>query len=404
MITRLKLDSVGIPWLLSLAIAIVLMSTDIYAPCLPAMVQAFTACEADLQLTVSLNSIGYCVMSLLAGPISDAHGRRRIILLSLLGFMIATLGCATAPNLTILILWRLLQGFAGAAVPIVGVAVLADVLKGARFASMMAYMGIVITLSFAVAPIIGGYIGAHLGWRATFYFIASVASCIGLLIYVCVPETLAHKTKFSPQKMFVTYKTMLNDRIFILCGLASGLILGGFVSYIVSSSYLYIGEWGLHQVSFGLLTGIGMTTNALAHLVVGRLIAKFGPLNVIKAGAVFISLGSATMAVMTVLDVRTPTLLLIPVLLYNISIGFTLPPTFTIAFERFWHATGSASSLLASLRMLIMAVCIYASGQLYNKALVSISSIFIACGFLTFGCAAWIIFLTKRAKTEEAPA
>lgn len=385
-----------IPWLLALGISVVLMSTDIYAPSLPEMVWEFAASEADLQWTLSINSFGYCVASPFVGPLSDSYGRKPIMLVSLLCFVVASLGCAVAPTLFSFDIWRFAQGMFSAAIPIVCIAVLADMLQGRRFGTMMAYMGIVITLSFAIGPIIGGFIGEYYGWRYLFYGVAGAGLMIFALYYFLLPETLKEKTPFSLKGMYYTYKSMIKDPIFLLYGMITSLMLAGFFAYITSSSYLYIDQFGLSKIQFGVVTGIGMVTNAFAHLVVGRLIANFGAKKVLRAGISFITTSAITMAWMTFLDVKSAYILLAPVLLYNMALGFTFPPTSSIALERFRHATGAASAFLAAFRMIFLGSGSYFAGKAYDGTLASISSLMILFASLTVVSYLWVSILSHK--------
>ncbi len=388
--------STYIPWLLAFGISVVLMSTDIYAPSLPEMVLEFAAAEADLQWTLSVNSFGYCLASPFVGPLSDSYGRKPVMLISLLCFMAASLGCAMAPSLFAFDVWRFAQGMFSAAVPIVCIAVLADMLQGRRFGSMMAYMGIVITLSFAVGPIIGGFVGEYYGWRLLFYGVAIAGLLIFTLYYFLLPETLQRKTPFSLGGICQTYASMFKDPIFLLYGMITSLMLAGFFAYITSSSYLYIDQFGLSKVQFGVVTGIGMVTNALAHLVVGRLIANFGARKVLRAGISFVTTSGVTMAWMTFLEVRSAYILLAPVLLYNMALGFTFPPTSSVALERFRHATGAASAFLSAFRMVFLGSGSYFAGKAYNGTLSSISSLMILFAGLTVICYLWVSILQHK--------
>ena len=388
-----------IPWLISIGIAIILMSTDIYAPSLPAMVNEFSASEADLQWTLSVNSFGYCLASPLVGPLSDSYGRKPIILTSLLLFAAASLGCAMAPTLFAFDCWRFVQGAFSAAIPIVTLAILADILQGRRFASMMAYMGIVITLSFAIGPIIGGFVGEYYGWRVLFYGVMVAALGIFILYHFLLPETLKSKTRFSLGGIAKTYGSMFKDPIFLFYGMITAFMLAGFFAYITSSSYLYIDQFGLSKIQFGLVTGIGMVTNAAAHLVVGQLTERFGARKILRIGISFLATSAVTMAWMTFINVDSAYTLLVPILLYNLALGFTFPPTSAMAFERFRHATGAASAFLGSFRMIFLGTGSYIAGTAYNGTLASISGLLILFASLTVICYLWVSILRKK---EEA--
>lgn len=379
-----------IPWLLSCGIAFVLVSTDIYAPSLPAMVEQFMATEADLQWTFAINSFGYCLASPFVGPLSDALGRRKIILVSVLTFIFSSFGCATAPDLDTFNLYRLLQGAGSAAIPIISIAVLSDVLKGREFGAMMAYVGIVITLSFALGPLIGGFVGEYYGWRVLFYGCSGAGVLISIMFFLFLPETLKKRSQLRIKSVIDIYKQMITRKQFMLYGMLTSFMLTGFFAYITSSSYLYINEFGLSRPEFGVLTSIGMIANAAAHLVVGRLTLKYGERKLLRCGIGLVVTAAVIMAVMTFIDVKSPYTLLWPVVLYNLALGFTFPPAMSMAISQFPENSGSASAFLGTFRMILLGAGSWLSGYFYNGTLASISSLLILFAGLVVASFLWV--------------
>jgi DHA1 family bicyclomycin/chloramphenicol resistance-like MFS transporter len=390
-----------LPWILSLGMAAVLMSADIYAPCLPGMVQEFKTIEASLQWTLSINAIGNSLASPFVGPLADTYGRKRVISISILLYIFASIGCGLAPTISALQHWRLAQGLFAAALPIASSAMIADVFSGRKFGSIMAYMGILITASFAFAPMIGGWAGEQYSWRVLFFGLAGTASLF-LIVFQFFPETVKKKTPFSPKNVLKTYGAMFQDKVFVLLGLMTAFSLAGFFAYITASSYLYIDQFGLSQSEFGFVTALGMATNAFAHLIVGNLIARFGNYKVLRIGIFLVSISALLMSVMTFYDVRSPYLLLVPVLFYNASLGFVFPPSSTIALERYPHCTGAASAFLGTIRMTFLGAGALAAGFTYNGSLSSISSLLILFAGLVVIAFIWVSLFIKQYDPPKA--
>lgn len=387
-----------LPWLLAFGIAVILMSTDMYAPAMPAMRLEFHASEADILRTITINSLGYCAVSLFLGPLSDAIGRRSILVWSVLGFTICCFGCVSTTSLDVLYVMRFLQGLFGSALPIAGIAMLADRYHGRKLGSLMAYIGIVITLSFAVAPIIGGFISDSYGWRTIFLILGILSAIVFVLFYFRLPETVKQKTAFNGRFMLEDYKLMLSDRPFILLGLVTAFSLAGFFAYVTSSSYLYIEQFHVSSQLFGILTGIGMTTNALSHMVVGRLVSSIGNYRVLKLGMAFQGTAAVLMGLLTSFGVTDVFVLLVPVMFFNASLGFTFPPATTIALERFPKAAGTAASLMGTTRMGMIAFSAWLSGVFYDGTLISISSIMILFACLVIICFLWVSIMLRRSQ------
>ena len=384
-----------LPWILSFGMATVLMSADIYAPCLPGMVQEFNTYEANLQWTLSINAIGYCIASPFVGPLADTYGRKRVISVTILFYIFASIGCGLASTITALQNWRFAQGLFAAALPIASSAMIADVFSGRKFGSIMAYMGILITASFALAPMIGGWAGEHYSWRVLFFGLASAAA-IFLILFQFFAETVKQKIPFSPKNIIKTYGSMFQDKIFLLLGLMTAFSLAGFFAYITASSYLYIDQFGLSQSEFGFVTALGMATNAFAHLIVGNLIARFGNYKVLRVGIFLVSTSALLMSLMTFYDIRSPYMLLAPVLFYNASLGFVFPPSSTIALERYPHCTGAASAFLGTIRMAFLGAGALVAGLTYNGKLASISSLLIMFAGLVVIAFIWVSLFIKQ--------
>lgn len=385
-----------IPWLLAAGIAVVLVATDIYAPSLPEMVKHFAATEADLQWTLSINSFGFCIASPFVGPISDALGRRMILIISSLVFVVASLGCGMAPTLELFDFWRFVQGAGSAALPIVSVAVISDILKGRAFGSMMAYIGIVITLSFALGPLIGGMVAEQYGWRVLFYGCAGAGMIMCTLYMTTLPETLKAKSPLRVSSVLSTYGLMFRNRRFMLYGFITSFMLAGFFAYITSSSYLYINEFGLTRPVFGMLTSIGMIANACAHLFVGKLTLVFGERKILRAGIAFVISAVVIMSWMTFVDIRSPYVLLLPVVLYNCALGFTFPSAMTLALAQFPHNTGAASAFLGTFRMILLGCGSYLGGYFYDGTLASISSLMVLFAGFVVACFLWVSALNAK--------
>jgi len=370
-----------IPWLVALGISVVLMSMNIFTSSLPTMLVELSTSESELQWTLSIHSLGCCLASLLVGPLSDHYGRKIITLLSLVLFSVSSLGCAISPTLFALDCWRLIQGVSTAAIPIVGLAILSDLFHGRRFAAIFAYIGVVVALSFLVTHLVGGYVGEHYGWRVLFYAMF-VSGVILLFLYkTFLPETM--NNPLSIRCAANNYKKMFKDHIFLLYCVMVSAMLAGFYAYIGASSYLYIEQFALSKVEFGMITSFGMVANVLAYLIVGSLTKWAGPRKILLIGIYILAAASTALGWLTFLGTGSAYVLLFPMLLYNLAIGFIFPSANSIAFERFRNMAGSTSAFLTSFRMLFIAIGSYISGYVYNGTLFSITIVIISCSIVT---------------------
>ena len=178
--------------LLVLAASASIMSTDLYAPSLPHLPKIFGTSPELVKLTMSLNLLGYALAQLLYGPVSDRYGRRPVIIGGMGAFCVCALGCALAQSIEQLILARVLLGTSAAAQAVMGYAILYDVFDKKERVRALAILGVALSVTPAVAPLLGGYIHVLCGWRVNFFVVFGSGSLATLLIVSWLPETNSH--------------------------------------------------------------------------------------------------------------------------------------------------------------------------------------------------------------------
>ena len=142
------------------------LSTDFYLPALPAIARALGTDTAGAQLTLSVYLLGFGLGQLLIGPLSDRFGRRPVMLWGSAAFVLSSAACALAPTIETLILARLAQAFGACVGPVLGRAVVRDVYGPHEAARVLSHVSTATALAPLVAPIFGGWLSAHLGWRS----------------------------------------------------------------------------------------------------------------------------------------------------------------------------------------------------------------------------------------------
>ncbi|MBI3968140.1 MAG: MFS transporter [Chloroflexi bacterium] len=150
------------------------LSIDMYLPALPALARELSASESQVQLTLTACLVGLALGQALAGPVSDALGRRRPVLVGLAAYSVASLLCAVAPSIFALVALRLVQGLGGAAGIVIARAVVRDRHSGAAIARFFSILMLVSGLAPILAPVIGGQILCVTSWRGVFVVVASL--------------------------------------------------------------------------------------------------------------------------------------------------------------------------------------------------------------------------------------
>jgi len=224
-------------------------SIDTYMPAFPAMGAALAASPLQIQQTLTAYLLAFAAMMLFHGALSDAYGRRPIVLFSLLLYTVASIGCAFTDNINALLTLRALQGVSAGAGLVIGRAMIRDLYAGAEAQRLMSRVTMIFGIAPAVAPIIGGWLHTWFGWRSIFIFLALFGVALLAVCARYLPETLPHTAResFHPAPLFANYRKVGSHPEFQWLSLAVSLNFAGFFLYIASAptivlQYLHLGD------------------------------------------------------------------------------------------------------------------------------------------------------------------
>ena len=167
-------SSFKIVFILGLLAMLMPLSIDMYLPALPVMQVDLGVSASVAQLTITMTMLGMAVGQMLMGPLSDRYGRKRPLLLGMLGFTAAAVGCAAAESVPLFLAFRFLMGFSGASGIVIARAIARDVCKGPELTRFFAILMMVNGLAPVIAPVIGGQILLFSSWRGVFVLLIAV--------------------------------------------------------------------------------------------------------------------------------------------------------------------------------------------------------------------------------------
>ena len=331
------------------------LSIDMYLPALPSLGADLGASESAVQATITGMLIGLGVGQLVIGPLSDAIGRRRPLIVGVATHLLASVLCAFAPNIAMLTGARVLQGLAGAAVSVVSMAIVRDLFSGMAAAQLLSRLMLVMGIAPILAPSLGGLVLAGATWRGIFVILAVAAF---LLIWVAVfglRETLPVERR-RPAKLgpvLRTYRTLLRDREFMALVVIGGLMFATMFAYISGSPFLLQNVYGLSAGTFAMVFGVNAFGLVLATQVNPKLVRRFGPRRVLQGAVVMAAVAALTMLVAAATDVGGLPLVLGPLWFIIAACGFSFPNTPALALTRHGEAAGTAAALLGSAQFVV---------------------------------------------------
>ncbi len=380
----LKPDTLAMTAVLALLTALGPLSTDMYLPSLPAIAADLGATTAGAQLTLSAFLLGFAVGQFAYGPVSDRVGRRPILLFGLGLFTLASLACALAPSIETLVAARFVQAL-GASGPIVlGRAIVRDLYEGPRAGRELSRMGSIMGLVPALAPILGGLLHEGFGWRAN--FVACIVFSIGLALVILtrLPETIRARSTEPLSFLAVLrgFRHLLRDRAYRVYVAFSALAYGGLFAFISGSSFVLQGVYGLSEIPYAFSFGFVVLGFIGGTFCAQRLVVRRGLDGTIGLGVAALAAGGTLMLTLVAAGMPSSLAVSVPMALYGLGVGLTMPQAMAAAMGPFPDRAGAASSLLGICQMSFAALVGIGLGQFLGRSALPLPIAIAAAGIL----------------------
>ncbi|MEU4331872.1 multidrug effflux MFS transporter [Nonomuraea dietziae] len=334
------------------------LSIDMYLPALPAITAEMLSAPAQVQLTLTACLIGVSVGQVLAGPLSDVHGRRIPLIVGVAGYTLASLLCAFAPSVTALIVLRLAQGVMGGAALVIVRAVVRDLYDGAAIARIFATLMLVSGLAPILAPIAGAQLLSFTSWRGIFVALSLAGVVLLLAVLPGVRETLPAEDREGGglKQTAATFWRLLRDRSFMACSLAAGLAFAGMFAYISGSPFVLQEVYGATPQQFSLVFGLNAFGLTVMAQVGGRLAGRVHPARLVLVGLLVSLAGGALLVLAASMDLGLAGVVA-ALFVIMCGAGLVLPGTGALALAgQPQQIAGSASALLGVLQFAFGAV------------------------------------------------
>ncbi|MBM9469459.1 multidrug effflux MFS transporter [Nakamurella leprariae] len=248
-------------------------SLDAYSPSFPALADEFDVTDTAVQLTLSAVIFGMCLGQIIAGRLSDRFGRKGPVVISMIGYVIASVACALAPTITFLIIARFLQGLTAAGGVATARAVGRDLLAGPQLARFFSHLG----AATAIAPIVGPMVGAWLleigSWRMIFGMITGLGVLGALMVVVLLPETHTREHR-SVQARGTRLSRPSRRRVLIACG-AMAFVSGALMAYLAASPFVLQDGYGLSATQYSWVFAANAVGLVTATTMNARLLRRY---------------------------------------------------------------------------------------------------------------------------------
>lgn len=230
-------------------------SLDTFYPSFPAISQEFSLTSWQIQQTITVYMLPFALMTLIQGPLSDALGRRPVVLGGLLIYSAASIACAFAPSFAFLLAFRAVQGMSAGVGLAVGRAIIRDLHDGAQAQRLMSTITMIFSIAPAVAPVLGGWIHVWFGWRYVFGFMVAVGVLLVIVSWLRLPEThpSERRAALDVPTLAGTLWTVASNRQFMQYALAVGTSWSAMIMFIGAAPAIVMGHWHLSETQFAWL-------------------------------------------------------------------------------------------------------------------------------------------------------
>jgi MFS transporter, DHA1 family, multidrug resistance protein len=322
------------------------LSLDLYLPALPQLADDLNASASAAQLSITACLVGLAVGQLLAGPLSDRLGRKRPLIIGLVAYLLASIACALAPSVTVLIVLRLIQGLGGAAGIVISRAIARDLYSGSALMIFFSRLLLIAGLAPVLAPILGGQLSLIMSWRGIFGVLAGFGAVLLLAGWFGLKETLPPERRIVGGfgRTVQGYNTLLHDRFFVGCALSSGLAGATMFAYIAGSTFVLQRIYGMSPQGFSFVFG-GISLGLVAAAQIGARIALVWPLTRVLGLGLMINLFGATALLVTVITGLPMGVLIGALVVMVCAVGLIFPTANALAMADYPDLAGAASSL-----------------------------------------------------------
>ena len=334
------------------------LSIDMSLPAQPTLAREFAVAPETAQLSLGLYLAGFALGQLVVGSLSDALGRRRVLIAGLAVFTGAGVACAAAPSIAILLAARVVQGFGSAAAPVISRAMVRDTHPAASAARTLSTIMAVLAVAPMLAPALGGVLLTHLGWEAIFATLVAIGVAFSALAVFTLPETLApeRRVPLSFAATLAGYARFFRTPGTRIPTLLVCLSFAGQFAFIAASPVVLIDGFGVAPDHFGFYFGAAALALMLGSITGRRRLAGQPPARVLASGALLLCVAGLLAAI----GVHWPETgrlgLVAPVVIYFLGVGLTSPSATAIAMHPVPEIAGAASAMIGALTMLSGAV------------------------------------------------
>ncbi len=392
------------PMLTLSAIAILMacgyfFASDMYVPSMPDIAHYYHVDTSVVRMTISFFLISLAFSQLYYGPASDKYGRKGMIIIGSVVYLIGSIVCYSSESIQMLILGRVIQGAGVGALMSLSRTIIQDSANKKQFLNVMAWLSIFFLVAPAMAPVIGGFLQTYFGWRSTFVFMIVFVLILLAVIITFLPETNHYKNKDALKiKVIATnYLEIMKHGRFLMYCFVMVAALSGIIVFYTISPFIFIVDYHMSPSSYGLLS-LGIVASALAGRIYMTLYAikHYDADKILMIGVVFMFIGGIFMLGISLLG-ETPWLIMIGICIYTFGGGLVTPTSAAQALRLFPKIIGSVGAIYGFLQMGGLFLTSYIGASVEANSF----SLAVILLFLSSISVVWMMLYFQQMKTKK---
>lgn len=361
-------------------------SIDMYLPGFPAIAKDLHTSVAHIQLSLTSFFVGISIGQLLYGPLLDRFGRKKPVYIGMSIYILASIGCAFTTSADMLIAMRFIQALGGCAGLVAGRAMVRDLFPVSENARVFSLLMLVIAVSPMIAPTLGGYFAAGLGWEAIFIFLAALALLILLSVIFFLPESRKPDPAFSlkPKPIVKNFISVIKNRQFATYAFVASISGSGMYAYISGSPDVFMNVYRVSEQHYGWIFAFIATGLIGSSQVNSMLLKKYTSQQIIHIALLFQATIGFLLMAGTVAGLLNVYGMISLMFLFLCCQGFSFPNSSALSLAPFTATAGSASALMGFFQMSIGALASGFVSILSNNTALPTTAVMFLCAVTGF--------------------
>jgi len=350
--------------LLAAIIAISPFAIDLYLPAMPILAEKFSTSISVVENSLSIYLLGYALGLLFFGPLADKFSRRKLIILGISGFFIATISLTFSQNIEQFLLLRFIQAFISSAATVVVPGTIREY-YGKNLAKGLSYVSMIMMLAPMIAPSIGSVLLVAHSWQLIFWVLAAYSLVILLLAIRYLPEAKGRRNN-EEVSFLARYRIVLSHKKARLDLITSMMISLAFFAYITTIPFVYMSVFSLSEFAFSTIFAINVLALITAHFINTRLVVRKGSRAMLYSGLFVAVLASTGLVIVTYLELPLQYTIAMVLPLMG-SISMVAVNSDALVLLEFSEQSGTATAVIGTLRFGIGALAGPILAYFYNS-------------------------------------